>query len=247
MTEPAPRRSRAWKRLIPWAVFFLVLVLVLPVVSFVRNRARSGEPGAPERPLGAVFDAGRVYSATEVARFRLGPGADGVALNAGEPAIETVLPAPDGGYWLIDRPEHTKGGARVRRLDAGGRIVRTFTTEFASTLFTPAPDGGMWYDVAAGGGKVETFVRVDASGKEVARFELPPALYARNICLAADGAAFAQAEEWLIDPEAKKAVYSSYLVPIADANGRLVDKPLRQGVVLRRRRPVLRAARQHAG
>lgn len=231
-----PRESRAdllgrVRPLLPWVAFALVLVFVLPVISFVRNRMSAPATQTVERSWGEVRTGGTPYGIERLFALKPGNGARQMALSSesdGAPAstLEMAAPTPDGSaIWVADHPAGGPPGARVRLLSRRGELLSSFRTPAGTTLFTPGFDSDLWVIRAAGATKTETLLHYSREGKLLGSFPLLEGLFARAVCPSPQGGVWVLSEEWLLDPVTYDAQYSGTLVPIVGEDGDAVASP----------------------
>ncbi len=201
----------------------LIIVMVLPVVTFLRNRTLQGGPPS-ERTVeyGEVRAGGAVYSVEPGPLF---PANDeGIELFELEPGVfssnlKVIAPSPDGTLtWVVE-------GSTIRVFDDAGRRVSEFETPPRSALHVPGYNRDLWIDATAGVDGTEELIHLDINGKELDRISLPEGLFARSVQPAPDGSVWALSEEWVIDSEQKVAMYQGTLLPIVAADGSAVADP----------------------
>lgn len=211
--ESASADGRVSRNLVWWGLFAL-LVLVLPMVTFLlRERLPQGDgeglradadpvvPGVPYRAETwlELHDIGLAESPRE--------GRLGVA------AVETAAFGPTGDVWVVDHgPEG--GSIRAFHLDGDGSVVSSFSIDAGVTLFTPGSEGDLWLDVPVGEQGTEVVRRYSDDGTLLGEFPLPPGLFARSLSVTPAGDVWALSEEFLVDPEQEVAYYSATLVPV---------------------------------
>lgn len=221
---------------LPWALLVTVVVMALPIATFIRNRTFERPVGQVfERKYGAVAFGGIAYTVREDLSLPFGSSARGIhwKLESDYPVIdvEVVAPSPDGRFvWVVDHPPNPQPGARVRRFSADGKLLSTFRTMSGGTIFTPGFADDLWFNVASSGGFNEIVVHVDASGKELGRFDLPKGVFARSLAVAPDGRVWALNEEWKVDPVERSGVYVGTLVPLVLRDGKPPKDPVKESV-----------------
>ena len=223
------------RRNLPWVALIVVLVLVMPAITFVRNQTlrRGGDAARPAMRYEEPVSAGTVYQTERLFSLEIGEGSREIALmeygqGLDVPSFEMAAVSPDGSLiWIADHPVSANGKARIRAFDLDGTVVSDFTVPGATTLYTPGVADDVWMDrSSSAGGSGETLLRYSADGKRLGTYPLPPKVLARSILPAQDGRVFVLTEEWLIDPDTLEAVYRTNVVPIVAADGKPVENPL---------------------
>lgn len=227
MTDTDMVKTPSWRRSLPWVAALVALVLIVPMATFGRNVLFGTRPQTPAAKPMPVVSGGVGYETREAFSLPAGDGdmeadvhtsPDGVLVSS----VEVVAPSPDGRYvWVVDHPVSVREGARVRRFTSDGKLGLTFTTQPASTVFTPGVEDDLWA-VRSSGSARETLVRYGADGTVVREYVMPEGLIVRSIALDPDGEVWVQYEEWIVDPQTNQSAYSSSLTPIVQADGQPV-------------------------
>lgn len=221
---------------IPWAVLVVLLVIVLPAISFLINRQSTGAQEDAAVPWSPVRDGGVAYETTTVASFDVGDGPTQIALATAEDGslsttLEMVAPIPDEtGYWIADHPRNAPPGARARLFSMSGDLITSFHTPAGTTLFTPGFDRDLWVIRSAGATQNETLLHYTSAGVLSGEYPLTEGLLARAIYPVQDGSVWVLSEEWLMDSETFKAQYQARLFPILSSGGAAVEDQVEESV-----------------
>ncbi|MBA4371090.1 MAG: hypothetical protein C0418_05895 [Coriobacteriaceae bacterium] len=213
------------RRLAPWIGLWVVLVLILPGISFVRNEAFDRGREDTTEAFGGVAAASLTYSTAVVLSLEPGAGAsDEVAIlnlpdEESRSTLEVAAPSRDGRYlWVVDHPYDKAPRARVRKYDRGA-LASEFLVPAGVTVFTPGVGGDLWAARSDALSGRETLVHYDGRGKLLATYPVPERAYVRSIFIGPDREVWILNEEWLSDPSTFEVSYAGTLLPIVEADG----------------------------
>lgn len=231
-------RSVQWRPLVPWITLFVVLVLILPVVSFVRNRINEGATTDQVVELGEIRDTGTPYRTTRVGSLGSGSGANDIGISTSQNGsrsniFDMIAPTLDeSGFWIADYPSASIGaGARLRLFNLDASVRTAFTAPLGTTMYTPGPNNDLWMarsGMREDGG--EELLRCDARGTVLATYAIPAGVFIRAIYPLPSGEVWILNEQWLMDSQTMDAVYSGVLFPIVDKAGKQIPDAMDRGV-----------------
>lgn len=216
------RRSIRWV----WWVLPVVFVLMLPAASFLNNRKPVPAAPPPAPSTSTDLDFGAPVSFESRLGLSFGPGTNGVAIRPrggfvsgtmSEPvlALGVVRTDGEGRTWVVDQP--TASASRVRVFDMRSRLVSSFETTYGATLFTPGVRDDLWVVLSASTERRETLLRYDMRGRVLGEYRIPPGVATRFVRLDPDGNVYAYQEQWSMDAEKDRSMFSGSLLQIAIA------------------------------
>lgn len=230
-------RSAQWRPFVPWIALFVVLVLVLPVVSFVRNRMTEETNGAVAE-FGEIRDTGTPFKTVRIGSLGTGSGPNDIGTSTAQNGarsniFDMIAPTLDeSGFWIADYPSANVGtGARLRLFGLDASVRSTFIAPLGTTMFTPGHDNDLWMarsGMREDGG--EELLRCDTRGSILATYSVPAGVYIRAIYPQPTGDVWILNEQWLMDSQTMAAEYSGVLFPIVDASGKQVADSPERGV-----------------